>query len=666
MIRRKARKLRKDPLFIDPKSGYIFLSFKDASRYVRTGVIGNHARKPKENSHSDDDSGNGKILSLSVSTGDGSPGNSPEEKKINIYVRNSKRKSISSVDEHPDNCKTISKLSTTSSRVLQENAMEKEQKQDPTGRELIPCNENDTTIRIVERVGKRVTRSQAKMKKNEDRHELGGKSPSSLNLKSEDCNVSSKLKRASVSSQTWEEGSGKKGKAQDSTERKPISSSENTVTNSRVKQAAERRITRSQAKAMNDGKPELKRKTDLNDGLPQQASKRLELEPISEPKTRTRAVQALAVEQSDDERAGQCKELVLGGKPALDSCEMIVMPLSQAVTEKNEGHSSSLKQSSTLTPLVSERNNQEIDKKLEGHSAKNPNVAYDRKNKEMGSPRVSTRGRQAATAKFEEARNGKCEGASKSVAPADIYKQAREIPPSDGTTTMCRRSGRFSQSKPNTAPNSQRRNVIPLTWNQSEHPSKAEDNINLASVLALTEKNANFVSEPLSLDSTLADLWKDPCIAFAIKTLTGESLDLPNTAKVLTETKTGNAVDNHDEQRGVTFFPGIPKSSNMSNQRPGCSTELPVADIWKDPCIDFAIKTLTGAIPIGFDEHEGKPESTLPTTQAPKERQSDCVHSRQQHNSKQKAVSGGACFLPQQVDKSTDLRFSPSFSNGYN
>lgn len=57
--------------FIDPKSEYIFQSFKAASRYVETGNLGHYARKLKERDIEDDDSGNGKdvvsfLLSLLV------------------------------------------------------------------------------------------------------------------------------------------------------------------------------------------------------------------------------------------------------------------------------------------------------------------------------------------------------------------------------------------------------------------------------------------------------------------------------------------------------------------------------------------------------------------------------------------------------------------------
>ncbi|XP_057477072.1 uncharacterized protein LOC130764773 isoform X1 [Actinidia eriantha] len=71
---------------------------------------------------------------------------------------------------------------------------------------------------------------------------------------------------------------------------------------------------------------------------------------------------------------------------------------------------------------------------------------------------------------------------------------------------------------------------------------------------------------PLNL--SMKDLWMDPCIEFAIKTLTG----------------------------------GIPiEDEHKADENPGSSLELPFGDSWGDPCIEFAVKTLTGAIPLVDD-----------------------------------------------------------------
>ncbi|KAL4019055.1 hypothetical protein IC575_022691 [Cucumis melo] len=47
-IKEKADGIRKDPFYIDPKSGYIFRSKKEVFRYLETGEISRHAFKPKE------------------------------------------------------------------------------------------------------------------------------------------------------------------------------------------------------------------------------------------------------------------------------------------------------------------------------------------------------------------------------------------------------------------------------------------------------------------------------------------------------------------------------------------------------------------------------------------------------------------------------------------
>ncbi|XP_055827026.1 methyl-CpG-binding domain-containing protein 13 [Solanum dulcamara] len=81
------------------------------------------------------------------------------------------------------------------------------------------------------------------------------------------------------------------------------------------------------------------------------------------------------------------------------------------------------------------------------------------------------------------------------------------------------------------------------------------------------------------LESSLSDLWTDPCIEFAIKTLTG-------TIPVINEKK-------------VDDIPGSSSSRPAVNTPP--SVGLPSDEIWADPCFMFAVKTLTGEIPIGDD-----------------------------------------------------------------
>ncbi|KAM7274258.1 hypothetical protein ACFE04_028922 [Oxalis oulophora] len=121
----------------------------------------------------------------------------------------------------------------------------------------------------------------------------------------------------------------------------------------------------------------------------------------------------------------------------------------------------------------------------------------------------------------------------------------------------------------------------------------------------------------------LPDLWTDPCIAFAIKTLTGASFDNSETTELSTVTKScASPSDGMSIVENISMKEEV-RQTNDKNQ--GCSvafpvknltegsshnkefgnnekaTDMPFKDIWRDPCIEFAIKTLTGTIPVGLD-----------------------------------------------------------------
>ncbi|PRQ60063.1 hypothetical protein RchiOBHm_Chr1g0377031 [Rosa chinensis] len=99
-------------------------------------------------------------------------------------------------------------------------------------------------------------------------------------------------------------------------------------------------------------------------------------------------------------------------------------------------------------------------------------------------------------------------------------------------------------------------------------------------------------------DSPLADFFTDPCIAFAIKTLKDHS---------------GNGeTDMSYEKQECNVFPppgNLVKQEKHdgivgTGEKSGSSiTEPPFGSSWPDPCIEFAIKTLTGAIPLEYDPH---------------------------------------------------------------
>ncbi|XP_018624889.1 uncharacterized protein [Nicotiana tomentosiformis] len=113
--------------------------------------------------------------------------------------------------------------------------------------------------------------------------------------------------------------------------------------------------------------------------------------------------------------------------------------------------------------------------------------------------------------------------------------------------------------------------IVTLPLKERELPSPAEPaKTNLGSCKG--DKKGE-----TALESSLSDIWTDPCIEFAIKTLTG-------TIPVINEKK-------------VDKIPG--SSPSMSSVNTPCTVGLPSDEIWADPCFMFAVKTLTGEIPIG-------------------------------------------------------------------
>ncbi|CAH2070260.1 unnamed protein product [Thlaspi arvense] len=519
---RSGRKSRRDPFFIDPKGEYIFQSFKAASRYVETGDLGVYARKLKESDiDDDDDSGNGKNV-LHLESADDLLEN---EKSIDSYVRNSKRRNLSSSDEHSENSKMNPDLSIEASQVL-EGLGKKEEAKDTIEKQPI---------------AKRVTRSQAKASKSEEDVDLKREKPSSSNAKSR-----------SASSQSPEKKS--------------------VVKEKEVRGSTEKQITRSKATV---------KKKELTDNVARRASKRLagiELEPTPELKTRTKAQRVVPPDNVE-----QPVSLA-----ATDGLKKTDMPLTEEVAKSYSEHSSpepngiatSSNHVSTEMEVQIEKISKPVARNGSGDKKKmkaplvisefelNPVFHLDGyREKEEMSP-VSPLSRQASTTKREKTPAGKRLGRSSPKTSKVTSPKAAAISPLRSSHKGNKPSNDSFQSS-----------VVKGTYSGGV----MENN---------TTNNSFSFSSSSAFDSTLADLWKDPCIAFAIKTLTGESIS-----------SDPNNNNHHAEQKGAAFFPETP-------EKPGLSSEsLCMEDIWNDPCIDFAIKTLTGAIPIGLDEPAVKPKS---------------------------------------------------------
>ncbi|KAK4777122.1 hypothetical protein SAY86_005810 [Trapa natans] len=145
------------------------------------------------------------------------------------------------------------------------------------------------------------------------------------------------------------------------------------------------------------------------------------------------------------------------------------------------------------------------------------------------------------------------------------------------------------------------------------------------------QENVNFDENPnvvgkseekpvLPFELPSGDILSDPCIEFAIKTLTGIDFDTPKSTLIgSTGCNLRDAAservrdqDGHIEiEREVDKIQelpdkNIPRVHNNEERAgadvPGSSlSDLPFGDSWQDPCIEFAIKTLTGAIPVEYN-----------------------------------------------------------------
>ncbi|CAL9243214.1 unnamed protein product [Arabidopsis halleri] len=632
---RSGRKNRRDPFFIDPKSEYIFQSFKDASRYVETGNIGHYARKLKESDIEDDDSGNGKtVLRLEYVEKKSADDLLEKEKKIDIHVRKSKRRNLSSSDEHSKNCKMNSDLSIVTSQVL-EDLGKKEEAKDPIEKQPIV---------------KRVTRSQSKASTNEEVIDLKRKNPSSSNAKSEKDFVKSSAR----SQKPKKESLLKEGEEQDST-KKQITRSKAIVKTNELSNSVARRTSKRLAGIELEPTPELKTRTKVQRIVPPDD------EPTPDLKTRTKVQRVVPPDDEpkrillpDDGTAGKCKQPV--NPVATIGLKKMDIPVNKEVAKSYNEHRSqkpyaaaaAAASNNSVSPemVVGTQNigkpvgrKPSVDKK----TMKTPVIVYELnpvfhldgyKQKEERSP-VSPLSCQTSATKCEKTTAGKRLGRSSPKAKLTTSVQPTQISP-------LRSSNKGKHPHPSDSGNAiQTRNIL---GNELSNSSVVRGTCS-----EVMEKNTNSFSS--AFDSTLADLWKDPCIAFAIKTLTGESLRLPNTPAISTD-----PINNHAKQKGVSSIPETSRNVNTGSENPGFPSTPRGTDIWQDPCIDFAIKTLTGAIPIGLDDPDAKSKSegmtiTTAATQEAKGRQNNCDYMVQQCNMKNKAAG-----------KPQDLRFTQSFS----
>ncbi|KAI4351770.1 hypothetical protein L6164_006092 [Bauhinia variegata] len=122
-----------------------------------------------------------------------------------------------------------------------------------------------------------------------------------------------------------------------------------------------------------------------------------------------------------------------------------------------------------------------------------------------------------------------------------------------------------------------------------------------------------------SLDLPLREIITDPCIAFAIQILTGITFDTSTSSQISTESNNINAAGEGHlkkmdiEKQGCNLSlpsenlaipeecAGDAETHCKASEKSGSCSDMPVEVSWMDPCIEFAVKTLTGNIPLDYD-----------------------------------------------------------------
>lgn len=128
------------------------------------------------------------------------------------------------------------------------------------------------------------------------------------------------------------------------------------------------------------------------------------------------------------------------------------------------------------------------------------------------------------------------------------------------------------------------------------------------------EDKADIKKQGPLLKLPVEDLLTDPCIAFAVKTLTGGIFDasISSEASLIPNNVDSSTAFTPNERRNLgpenklnekVASPELPVTrvgqvEDNDVEKLESTLELPVGEILADPCIEFAIKTLTGEIPL--------------------------------------------------------------------
>ncbi|XP_057446248.1 methyl-CpG-binding domain-containing protein 13-like [Lotus japonicus] len=197
---------------------------------------------------------------------------------------------------------------------------------------------------------------------------------------------------------------------------------------------------------------------------------------------------------------------------------------------------------------------------------------------------------------------------------------------------------------------------LPKLTTPEKHPVKnlevhrSDKDQECLSILSVPENgdkvDAKLGSNP---DFPLKEILSDPCIAFAIQTLTGTTCEAFKDPLISSELKksqhsetSGASAERHGKKINVPGevspklpspegfavtqeHAGVAKNDHKTKENAGSACEKTLDTSLMDPCIEFAIKTLTATIPVDCDQNPKnyiQQQLSSSNTQKPKFKQS--------------------------------------------
>ncbi|RAL44395.1 hypothetical protein DM860_011672 [Cuscuta australis] len=540
---RRGSRIRRDALYVDPVSGYVFSSKKDVMRYVETGDINKCVKRPqKRGIVSRTNNETASLLSASSSDKEMGQNNSPDrDGEAGVTVSGSATVPESnSTKSKKKNC--LSTPSKFSKRLARYNPEE------VTGLSHV----GERALQLAARIGvgtetTNMSSAQTPNGPTPDIHDIGNSIHFEVN-----------------SSAVTSSSGAKANKAEPETENHYPRSNSSVVNTNEAKPEAENQNPRSSSTVAKTNEAEQKAESRNPRSSPSVAKTN-----EAKPETKNRNPRSSPGVAKTNE-----------AKPEMENRNPRPSP---SVAMTNEAKPETENRNPRLHPSLAKTNEAKL--KIENRNPRSSSTVAKTNEAELKAesryPRLSPSVAKTNEAKQEtENRNPRLHP---SVAKTNEAKPETE----DRNPRLLPSVTKTNEAKPEEDPRSH-----PTVAKTIEAKPEAENrNSRLSSSVAKTNK-AELEVEGLNpkMESSgprypFGDCWSDPCLEFAFKTLTGAEPEIEKR-----NLRTSSSV--------TKTYKADPEAKSQNPKSEDSAPVFPFGDGWPDPCLEFAFKTLTGAIPV--------------------------------------------------------------------